>query len=452
MVEEKDVMEYIEANRSRFIEFLKVMIQSKSYNPPGDELNVATTIKSFLESSSISLQVFPFGENRANLIAKLRESESTKTLLFNGHMDVVPPGDESEWKMPPLSAEIKRKKLMYGRGTTDMKGGLSAMVCALKTLKDLKFDVETSGNLILTAVADEEIGGLFGTKRVVEEYLKGMKIDFAVVGEPSGLDPLPKAIVIGEKGQLQLKVIVYGASAHASSPFLGKNAIVAMSNIIQNLDSLESMLPKISLPLPEERLKELMSEGFPSRSAFENIYNQQLILQSLLKALLNFTKSVTMIKGGIKENVVPDRCEIIIDFRLLPRQTIELIIEKMKEFVSNLGYKIRSRSDEKIEGISVEFEIFQKAEPSYFEGWENSEEVKTFQSVAAEVYAKKPFFFLFPACTDAYYIRNYGLCNRTIVFGPGSATTSHAANEFIDLEDYINAIKTYALFALRLLK
>jgi succinyl-diaminopimelate desuccinylase len=452
MVSEKEILEYVESKRDSLIDFLKAMIQSKSYNPPGDEHNVALTIKQFLDLSSIPNEIYPFGNNRANLVARLTTKTQGKSLLFNGHMDVVPPGDESDWKVSPLSAEIKRKKLMYGRGTTDMKGGLSAMICALKVLKDLNFDTECSGNLILAAVADEETGGEFGTKKVMDEIFKGQKMDFAVVGEPTGLDPLPKAIVVGEKGQLQLKIIVHGASAHASSPFLGKNAILAMSTIIQNLDRLETLLPKISPPIPEEKLKEMISEGFPSRSAFESIFNQQEILKSLIKALLNFTKSVTMIKGGIKENVVPDRCEMVIDFRLLPGQTIDLVIEKMKELVSSLGYKIRSRPDERIEGISVDFEIFQKAEPSYFEGWQSSAETQMFQSTAGEIYGKKPFFFMFPACTDAYYIRNYGLCPNTIVFGPGSSTTSHAANEFIDLEDYINAIKTYAIFAYRLLK
>ncbi len=452
MVSEKEILEYIELKRESFIDFLKAMIQSKSYNPPGDEQNVALTIKQFLDSSSIPNEIYPFGVNRANLMARLSTKTEGKSLLFNGHMDVVPPGDEADWKVPPLSAEIKRKKLMYGRGTTDMKGGLSAMICAMKVLKELKFDTECRGNLILSAVADEETGGEFGTKKVIDDYLKGQKVDFAVVGEPTGLDPLPKAIVIGEKGQLQLKIIVHGASAHASSPFLGKNAILAMSTIIQKLDTLESLLPKISPPISEDKLKEMMAEGFPSRSAFENIYNQQEILKSLLKALLNFTKSVTTIKGGIKENVVPDRCEMVIDFRLLPRQTIELLIEKMRELVLSLGYKFKSRPDEKIEGISVEFEVFQKAEPSYFEGWQSSGDVQMFQSVAGEIYGKKPFYFMFPACTDAYYLRNYGLCPSTIVFGPGSATTSHAANEFIDLEDYMNAIKTYAIFASRYLK
>jgi hypothetical protein len=178
MVSEKELLGYIEANRDGYIQFLKDMIQSKSYNPPGDEFNVALTIKEFLDSASLNCQIYQFGENRANLIVKLKDIEIPKTLLFNGHMDVVPPGDESEWKVSPLSAQIKRKKLMYGRGTTDMKGGLSAMICALKALKALKFESECSGNLILAAVADEETGGEYGTNKVVEEYLKNQKIDF----------------------------------------------------------------------------------------------------------------------------------------------------------------------------------------------------------------------------------------------------------------------------------
>ena len=161
------------------------MVQADSYNPSGNELNVGLLIEEYLKSVGIESQLFPFGDNRANLIASLNNDNIGKILLYNGHMDVVPPGNEDEWTKPPLEAFIKRKKYIYGRGTADMKGGLVAMVIALKIIKSL--DIELSGNLILNAVADEETGGILGTKWCLENVLQSIKPTFTIISEPTCL-------------------------------------------------------------------------------------------------------------------------------------------------------------------------------------------------------------------------------------------------------------------------
>ncbi|MHA1763659.1 MAG: M20 family metallopeptidase, partial [Promethearchaeota archaeon] len=120
------------------------------------------------------------------------------------HMDVVPPGNESEWKYPPLSAHMRRNKIIYGRGAADMKGGLAAMVITLAILKNL--DLNLSGNLIFNGVADEETGGILGTGWCLTHELNSIKCDFAIIGEPTGINPLPKAIILGERGHLVVKI------------------------------------------------------------------------------------------------------------------------------------------------------------------------------------------------------------------------------------------------------
>jgi len=219
---EELIIKEIDDNKEEYIEFLRELIKAKSYNPPGNEKNVALKIKDYLSRERIKCEIFPFGENRANLLAFLNDNFNYKNLLYNGHMDVVPPGNEAEWKNPPLSATIKRKKLIFGRGATDMKGPLAAMIIALKILK--KLDLNLSGNLILNAVADEETGGKLGTKWCLDNKLNSIKCDFVIVGEPTGLNPFPKAIVLGEKGRIVLKIVTNGISSHASVPFMGKNA------------------------------------------------------------------------------------------------------------------------------------------------------------------------------------------------------------------------------------
>ncbi len=442
----------IESKREEYINFLRELIQINSYNPPGNEVNVALKIENYLNQVGIKSEIFLFGNNRANLIAYSNDIKENKVLLYNAHMDVVPPGVEEEWDEPPLSASVKRKKIMYGRGATDMKGGLAAMVIALKLLKKHADTLKLSGTLIVNAVAEEETGGHLGTEWCLENKLKNIKCDFCIVGEPSGLNPLPKAIILGEKGHLQLKIITNGKSAHASTPFLGKNAIYMMSDIIQRLEKLEVIIPAVDPPMSEEKIKELISASFPSREIFERIYNEQQLLQNVVKALTKFTKSLTMIKGGIKENVVPDRCEAVIDFRTLPGQESENIINAVKSIVSELGFEIRNTSIGSPEDIFVSFEIIHQAEASLWKEWEDSKILPLFSKNIEEIYKKKPFYFLFPACSDAHYYRNNGYCPATIIFGPGSAASAHSTNEFIEIEDFINSIKVYAAFACEFLK
>jgi succinyl-diaminopimelate desuccinylase len=432
---EELIIQEIEDNTEEYIQFLRDLIQTESYNPPGNEKNVAMVIQQYLKDSDILSEIYPFGENRANLIATLNDNFKGKNLLFNGHMDVVPPGIEEEWKLPPLSATIKRKKI-FGRGATDMKGGLAALVIALKILKKLR--VKLSGNLILNAVGDEETNGRLGTKWCLENKLKDIPIDFTVIGEPTSLSPLPKAIILGERGRVLIKLVTNGISAHAALSSLGVNAIYMMSKIIENLDKLDNYIPHVEPPIKMDRLKELMSAAFVSEDIFDKIFEDQPMLKTILDSLIKSTRVLTMIKGGIKDNVVPDMCEAIIDFRLLPGQSVADIFNGLSQLIrEEVGYNVRDEPTGDPEDVFVYLEILSASEGSYWEGWENSKELQLFHKLATEIYKKKPFYFLYPPSADAHYLRNAGFCPQTINFGPGRAGTAHTTNEYIEIQDYI---------------
>ena len=441
---ERLILDYIEKHRDEFINFLSKLIRTDSYNPPGNELNLALIIKDFFDKGNIHSEIFKFGDNRANLIAYLNNNFNSKNIIFNGHMDVVPSGNLDEWKFPPLSAFKKRKKYIYGRGAADMKGGLAAMIISLKILKTL--DLNLDGNVILHAVADEETTGDEGTEWIIKNKTNLLKCNFAIVGEPTSFNPLPKSIILGERGHFQIKIIANGVSSHSSIPAMGKNAIYMINEIINNLDKIDSYFPDLNPPLSLEELKELVSKTFPNKQAFEKFYSEQKIMQNFLKALTSLTKSVTIIKGGIKDNVIPDTCEMVIDFRLLPSQKSSDIIKAIKKIVNELGYKMKDQLNSN-EDIFFAYEILLDKEASYWENWRDSEELKLFYEVVKKVYTKEPFYFLYPACSDALYLRNSGFCTNTILFGPGNAASAHSSNEFIEIEDFINSIKVYSLFA-----
>lgn len=451
IITEELILKEIEANKEEYINFLVKLIQAESYNPPGNEKNVAVIIEKYLKDVGIKTELFPFEENRANLVAFLNDNFDGKNLLYNGHMDVVPPGTLEDWKYPPLSATIKRNKLIYGRGTTDMKSGTAAIVIALKILK--KLNMELKGNLIVNTVADEETGGRRGTKWCLDNVLKPFHINFTAIAEPSGLNPLPKAIMLGEKGRLVIKLTAYGISTHASWPFMGINPIYLMSKIIENLDKLENYIPSIEPPLSVDKLKEMVSISFPSYEIFEKIYNEQPMLQNVIKALTNFTKSLTIIKGGIKDNVIPDKCEAFIDFRLLPGQNAMTIINALKKLIEkDLKISIKNSDSEQLKEPYVSLEITQISEPSYWNDWETSKELNEFKNIVDKIYGKISFFIMYPASADAHYIRNSGYCPQTILFGPGRGSTAHSVDEYVEIEDYLNAIKVYTLFAYKFLK
>jgi succinyl-diaminopimelate desuccinylase len=449
----KLILDEIENNIEEYIEFLRELIQAESYNPPGNEKNVALKIQEYLKGTGIKNELFPFGTNRANLIAYLNDDFNEKNLLYNAHMDVVPPGSEEEWKYHPLSAYIKRNKFIYGRGSTDMKAALAAMVISLKILK--KFKLEIGGNLLVNAVADEETGGNLGTGWCIENILKArsIKCDFVVIGEPSCLKPLPNAIILGEKGHLIIKVITNGKSAHSMTPSLGKNAISMMSKIIENLDRIEEFLPQIAPPFTLEELKSLLTKAFPSREILDRIYNDQPLFRDMVKSLTGLTKSLNVIKGGIKANIIPDHCEALIDFRLLPGQDSKMILEGLKKLINEIGFDVKTKPEEKpAEEVFVYLEIFNEGASSIWKDYDKSEAVKDLKKIVEKVYGRKSFYFLSMGATDAHFYRNSKYCESTIHYGPGSAGQMHAVDEHIEIQDFINAIKVYTLFAYNYLK
>ncbi len=455
IMSEEVIISEIDNNKEEYIEFLRELIRAESYNPPGNEKNVALVIEKYLNNAGIKSEIFPFGDNRANLIAYLNDNFDGKNLLYNGHMDVVPPGNEEEWKYHPLSAIIKgskKKQKIFGRGTVDMKAGLAAMIISLKILN--KLEINFSGNLLLNAVADEETGGKLGTGWCLEKILtpRSINCDFVIIGEATRLSPLPKSIMIGEKGRLEVRIVANGISCHSWGPFMGKNAIYMMSHLIQNLDKLEESIPTIKPPMGEEKLKDLMTLAFPSKEIFQKIYNEQPLLQNLIFSLTQFTKSLNIIRGGIKDNVVPDFCEAIIDFRLLQGQTAEIILKGLTEVINKLGYQVKEQPTGEVEEVFFYIEVITESDPSIWENWENSIALKDFYNICEKIYKKKPYYFLFPATTDSNFYRNNGYCPETILFGPGGGSLAHTTDEYIEIEDYLNAIKVYTLFAYYFLK
>jgi succinyl-diaminopimelate desuccinylase len=271
------------------VQFLQSLIQINSVNPPGNEKMVAEAIQTYLKSTNLQVEVDDLGNNRANLFVNYHSGgRNGKYLVYSGHLDTVPPG-KVKWEHDPYSGEVVGNKV-FGRGATDMKGGVAAMVLALKYLDQA--GVKLNGKLQFVGTAGEEVDG-FGAKKVIEKE----QIDKAtalVISEPS-----ENQLFHAHKGCLWLELTIYGKTAHGSMPDKGINAILTMNELINQLQTYQ----------------------------FE--YTPHSVLG-------HPTLNIGTIEGGVKTNVVPDQCKMTVDIRTVPGQSNEQIIKDLENMIRSI--------------------------------------------------------------------------------------------------------------------
>jgi len=364
------------------------LVRIPSPNPPGLEAEVSDFLASKMKAIGFRVESHEVSPGRPNVVGHMTFGSGSKRLMFNGHLDVVPPGDRSLWDDDPYSGILKEGRV-YGRGTSDMKGGIASIMVAAKALADSSSDLQ--GDLIFSGVVDEESYGS-GSKRIVED---GYKADMVVIGEPTD-----KKICIAHKGNMWLEITTQGIAEHSSQVRVGKsaNAVYRMTKIVSLI---EEMLPDL-----------------------------QEIQDDLVG---NPTITVGLIEGGTKPNIVPDACRIVVDRRLLPAEDPKRVLEDIKarilaaimpEFDAAFKILIAREGAQ----ISIDEEIVKIASKSIKEALKISPEIGGLG-----------------ATTDMSFFVRAGI--PTIIYGPGSIRQAHVANEFIDVHELISAAKVYATIA-----
>lgn len=321
-----------------------------------------------------------------NLVAEIKGEKPGKVLIFNGHSDVVAAGDPNDWKFPPFSAEIEDGK-MYGRGTTDMKAGLTALAIAMIELKEnnqLK-----AGTIRLVITIGEEIG-MYGSKQMTEEgYIDDA--DAIIVGEPKMGNG---KIVTAHKGSIQYEIISYGRSAHSSMPELGVNSIQQIADFI---------------PLANEKIAEAASKG-------EN---------EKLGRMLN---AFTVIEGGDQINSIPAITKLKGNGRTVPEVDNEMFLEAIKASIDEINSQIEGR---------LELNIMQNnpAVESDFD----TDLIQSFRNVSnVEI---EPV-----GMTGATDASNFGRIEKDFdlaIYGPGVMEVAHQVDEYVEVDDYLNFIDLY---------
>lgn len=379
---DKEILNSI--NREEAISLLQDMIMIKTVNEPGDEKPLAEYIKNKLDEYGIAGEVDIFANNRANIVAKIKGKGERKSLLLNGHLDTVPPGD-AEWEHDPFSGEMVNGKI-YGRGSADMKGGLAAMISAVKIVKELNWNLK--GDLILSGTAGEESDSVGAIKFVKDGGLEG--VGAIVIGEPSS-----NGVNIAEKGAFWLEITTYGKTAHGAFPEEGINALIHMNYLI-------SELTKYKFKFTENKIL-----GHP-------------------------TMNISTISGGVKTNVVPDKCTITIDVRTVPGMEHMEIFKDIKTIMDNLSKEIKSfNADVKI--INDRKAVETSADNSF---------VKLAMETIKEEFGKdiKPTGVNFYTDASIFLPAKDIPC---IFYGPGDPSMAHQPNEFVDVDSYIESIQFY---------
>jgi acetylornithine deacetylase/succinyl-diaminopimelate desuccinylase family protein len=373
--------------KKELIDLTTRLVQIPTENPPGNEKAAAQFLKPLLAKMDFKTKVVLSPKGRWNIVAEKRWGKGGRTLIFNGHLDVVPAGNPSQWKHPPFEGRLFKGRI-YGRGASDMKSGIASFIHALSMIDRSKIRLH-QGAVVLHLVSDEESHGHQGMGFLTRK--EGIRGDAALVGEPTDLQP-----VIGQKGALWLRISTFGKSAHGSRPHLGVNAVEKMMKLMERLNA-----------VPLEKEHPLL--GKP-------------------------TLSIGTIRGGTKINIVPDRCEIEVDRRILPGENREEVLGEMKGILDSL------RSQDPL--FQYRMEEIDFAEPSEV----NPEEeiVKIAVDAIQEVTGRKPMLRAFSGFTDSrFYINQCHI--PTLVFGPGQADQSHTTDESVEVEALAQAAHIYAL-------
>jgi len=325
------------------------------------------------------------GLSRPNVIVTL-DAGSDVTLLLESHFDVVPPG--SNWKYPAFKMTVEDGKA-YGRGTADNKSGIVAAIGAMRQLKKKKLDI----NLKLIAGVDEEIGGRYGLDYVLSDY--GLKGDAALI-----VDAGPERLYLGASGIIWGKITVEGKQGHAGYPFKAKNAIDEAMVLLSALEPYKNAVEK----------KESMLNA-PPGSPRQFVWGRY---------------TVTMIKAGEKENVIPGTCEVRFDRRLLPEESTEQAEKELREFFQKAVEKT---------GCKASLEIIHKQQGYYTP--KNLVFVQTVsESIKKTIGQSLPFAAELGGNDGSFFAKNEipVVCYGTI----RADTRYHGVDEFVYLEDLKN--------------
>jgi len=391
------------------LKLLAKLVEVPTVNPPGERYEAfAKLAESLLRGMGFSVEVIevpsdyldrhypyaPAHRGYPRYVVLGRYGEGSPALHFNGHYDVVPPG--SGWSYEPFKATVVGDRV-YGRGTTDMKGGIAAVLVAIESL--LKEGFEPRGTIEVALVPDEEAGGV-GSRFLAEEVLKAPP-DYVVIAEPT----TSTMVSIGHKGMVRGVVRVLGRQVHGSTPWLGENAFLAAARLASRFSELyEPILKSRRTSAPV-----LLPEGtYPTIN------------------LGGYAESLSR-----KDNVVPGEFVFSFDRRLIPEEGVDEVVREIGELLERASRDVGSRYELKVLG---------SVPPSITPA--EAEVVKLVSSCVEAELGVRPTLYLSFGRNDLVYYTNilkaYGVC-----YGPGVMNVAHTADEYTTIPELESSVRVY---------
>jgi len=405
------IIEKIDASQEEAIALLRDMVKIPSVT--GDEAAIQKFMADYMRGIGLEVDMWETNweelkkhpgyrpvdrgyEGRPNIVATLKGTGGGRSLLLNGHTDVIPVGNGEGWSDDPWSASIKNGRI-YGRGSCDMKSGVASHVLAVKYLKEL--GLTPKGDVMINVVIDEEVSG-HGT---LDTVARGYKADAGISGETSDLAVQPACI-----GRIWFEIEIQGKPAGIQQRYLGVSAIELGYKIVKAVQALEDhRVATVKHPLYPSAIDSLpcIIGSFQAGN-----YPSAFPASALLKG------SIGTVPGedheGVKQSLVKKIAEVAAQD------------EWMKDHPPVVRFV----------GYDAEASEIPRNHPI----------VETVSNVYTEITGKQPVISGRQGAADTRFLNSYG-DTPTVIFGPGSTAVMHANDEYVSIEDYLTAIKVMAL-------
>lgn len=405
------ILDKIDASRESAVQFLQKMVSIPSVT--GDEAAIQAFLGDYLNGIGLDVDMWETDweelkkhpgyrpvargyEGRPNIVATAKGTGGGRSLLLNGHTDVIPVGNGEGWSDNPWSAAIRDRRI-YGRGSCDMKSGVASHILAVQYLKEL--GIELKGDVLINIVIDEEVSG-HGT---LDTVIRGYTADAGISGETSDLHVQPACI-----GRIWFEIEIQGKPAGIQQRYLGVSGIALGQKIVEAVQELE-----------DERVATVTHPLYPSA-----IDSLPCIIGSFQAG--NYPSAfpaTALLKGSI--GTVPGE-----DHEGVKQSLVKKIAEAaakdpwMKDHppvVRFVGY------DAEASEIPRDHAIVHTVARNY-----------------TEITGKEPIISGRQGAADTRFLNSYGE-TPTVIFGPGSTAVMHANDEYVSIDDYLAAIKVMAL-------
>lgn len=398
-----------EADRS--IEICQELVRIPSEDPPGDTKDIAGFILELFKSEGVECEIVSPHPEKPNVVAKVKGGKEGPSVVFNGHMDTFKVGDTGRWCYDPFGGVLENGRI-YGRGSSDMKGGLSASLVSIILLNRMRDCLP--GEVSITCVSDEEVFGPWGSQYLLENR-PDLRGDALINGEPSSLEN----IRIGEKGQFWFRFTCHAEGGHGAYAGIKASAVVHMMRFLNDLAQLPDSLSQVP-----ENVKSLMIKA-------REIYDK-LLCPGATEAALSASMNVGLISGGLSVNMVPEECTAEVDFRLPPGVNSELLRDWVNRVAQN--------------HVPCSFEEFSSQDALLTDPEEKLVEIAL--ETAEKTLGRKIHATFSLGGTEARLWRQWGV--PSITYGPNHHNMG-SANEYVMAEELPLVTKVQALTALRFL-